>query len=46
MFSLNELSLREYLELSQQIHFRKYSLAEILNDHHRISLEILKKIIL
>jgi len=44
MFSLNELSLREYLELSQQIHFRKYSLAEILNDHHRISLEILKKI--
>ena len=44
MFNLNELSIREYLELSSQIQPGKYSLTDILDNHHEISLEILQKI--
>lgn len=43
-YVLPSLSFREFLELSHQIHFEKYSFAEILNNHmeiaHQINLSI------
>jgi len=44
VFKLNELSIREYLELSSQIQPGKFSLTDILDNHNEISLEILQKI--
>ncbi len=42
--TLNGLSYREYLEFFHDVHFRTYSLDEILKDHREIASDILEKV--
>jgi len=44
MYNLHEMSFREYLHLSGNGVFKKYSLEEILKDHVEIAREIIRKI--
>lgn len=43
-YSLNGLSLREYLNIQQKLNLRKYSLDEILKNHVKIASQILKEV--
>lgn len=44
MYTLEGLSFRKYLEIQLNKTFNKYSLEDILKDHHDISIEITKEI--
>jgi predicted AAA+ superfamily ATPase len=44
MYSMVGMSFREYLELHLNISFPAYTLQEILNDHEKIALAIVKKL--
>ena len=44
MYNLHELSFREYLQLSKNGSFKRYSLAQILENHQEIATEITKQI--
>ncbi|MEI7724693.1 MAG: AAA family ATPase [Bacteroidota bacterium] len=43
MFHLNELSIREFHDLTSSERIKMFSLSDILGHHHEISLEILNK---
>jgi len=43
-YELKELSFREFIYFEKKIDLKKYSLADILNNHETISLEIMHKI--
>ena len=44
MYNLHELSFREYIELSGNAKFEKYSLNNILENHQDIAMDIIKEI--
>lgn len=44
MYNLHELSFREYLQLSKNGSFKRYSLVQILENHQEIATEITKQI--